>query len=100
MANEFDGLLKVIGDGSIITASRKDLERYAVLVCRGDAHHYFAGHQWIEVAEMVRLMLLVRISEEMQTKAFTISIVALVISCVALVAALVDAAASVYPLLK
>ena len=100
MASKFSDLVTALRDGSIVRAKRKDLERYAMLVCDTGAHEHFQGAQWPQVADTVRLMLLVRMSEETQTKALSLSKAAIIIACVALVAALVDAGAAVYALTR
>ena len=81
--SDFQALFKAFKAGEVMTASRKDLERYAMMICRPEAGTHFPGHMWPQVADTIRLLLLVRISEETQTQALAIAKVALWISVLA-----------------
>ena len=78
--NKFEGLKTALTTGALIGASRKELENYAMLVCLPGATNVFPGQQWLQVAEMVRLLLLVRISEETQNKAIALARAAVIIA--------------------
>lgn len=83
MTDRWTELASAFREGRIISATRKQLEDYAILVCDPRAGSFFPGHQWPQLADTIRLMLLVRISEETQTKALIVAAAALVISIIA-----------------
>lgn len=81
--DEYDDLKNAFNSGQLVTASRTELERYAVTVCHPTFENHFPGLQGSQIAEMVRLMLIVRISEHTQTQALTVARTALIVAVVA-----------------
>lgn len=92
-------LSHVFAGGDISRASKTELERYAVILSRPNAHVHFSQTSFPQVCETVRTLILVRMSEEANTEALRNSKVALYISIAALVATLVQAIADIKQLL-
>ena len=93
-------LSEAVRTGTLATATKEDLQGYAAFLCTPEAQFNFSGQHWTQVGDTVRLMLLVRLSEESHTRALTLAKTAVWISCAAIAVALIDAGASVYALLK
>jgi hypothetical protein len=92
MSNEeYENLSKILAQGDITTSSKKELERYLVLLSRPGASVHISGNLYQQACESVRLLLTVRISEEVNNQARKDSRIALVIACVALVVSIVQA---------
>ena len=79
---KFEDLRQVVKDGKLLTATRKELERYARIVCLSGFPDAFSA-QGPHIGDTVRLMLLVRISEGMSRTALYVSVAALIISLIA-----------------
>jgi hypothetical protein len=69
---DYAQLSKDFKSGRLLQASRKELEHYATMVCLPGMAGEFPAATWPQVAETVRLMLLVRISEETQNEALAV----------------------------
>ena len=92
---DYTQLTNVIDTGDITKASKADLERYAIMLCRPDAWRVFSEKRISQISEIVRLLLMARVSQEINREAKRISIVALLISAFALVPGVVQALAAV-----
>ena len=84
--------------GDISAASKSELERFAVMLSRPKAFTQFDGPSFPQICETVRTLLLVRMSEEQNVQAKKESRLALIIACMALLASIVQAVASIWPL--
>lgn len=80
---DYINLWNVFSGGDISTASKSKLERYAVMLSRPHASDQF-GKNFPQVCETVRLLILVRISEEANDEAKRMSKAALIIALAAL----------------
>lgn len=91
-----DQVRSAFDDGSIINASKEDLEQF--LVANGQARILNEANQAraSEMGETLRQLLAARQSQEMHSEALRISNVALWVSVFALVVGLVGAAASLW----
>ena|SRR5215510_10551045 len=87
----------VFSGGDISKSSKAELERYAVMLSRPNAHSHFGGSSFPQICETVRTLIQVRMSEESNREATRISKIALYISIAALVTGLVQAAAAIWP---
>jgi len=83
-AEKYDVLKEAINNGTLLDASRKVLERFARITCLQGFHEHFPGPQGAQIAETIRLMLLVKISEETQNEALNVARTALKVSRFAL----------------
>ena len=83
MDDKYEDLKNAFNSGQLVYASRRELERYAVMVCHPTFEIHFPGLQGPQISEMVRVMLLVRISEDTQTQALTVARTALILAVVA-----------------
>lgn len=92
---DYTQLTNVIDIGDITKSSKPDLERYAIMLCRPDAWRVFSEKRISQISEIIRLLLMARVSQEINREAKRISIVALLISALALVAGVVQALAAV-----
>ena len=81
-------LSHVFAGGDISRASKTELERYAVILSRPNAHVHFSHTSFPQVCETVRTLILVRLSEESNREALRNSKIALGVSFVALCVAL------------
>ena len=79
--------------------SKTALERFAVMLSRPRAYEHFGATSFPQICETVRILILVRISEEANKEASRISRIALYISIVTLIASLVQAVAAIGQLL-
>lgn len=101
MANQeippHDAVRKAFRDGSIINASKEQLELF--LISNGQARQEKQANQVgaNEMGETMRQLLAARQSQEMHTEALRISKVALFVSVAALVVAVPGAIASLWP---
>jgi hypothetical protein len=89
----------LVSGGDISKASKRELERFAVMLSRPNAHSHFSAPSFPQICETVRTLLIVRMSEEANKEATRISKIALRIAWAALVVALVQAALTVWALL-
>jgi hypothetical protein len=83
-AEKYDALKEAINNGALLDASRKELQRFARITCLQGFHEHFPGPQGAQIAETIRLMLLVRISEQPQNQAKVIALAAIGVSFLAL----------------
>lgn len=95
---EYSTIINLFNSGDITKATKQQLERFAVLLTRPEAPMTF-NSQHPQVCETVRMLLLVRISEESNSEASRISIIALLISALALITGLVQAGAATWQIL-
>ena len=77
-------LSEVNNSGEILRATKRELEHYARVVCSPRAQLTFGAQQLPQIADTVRLLLLVRISEESQHEALRVSERALKVAWIAL----------------
>lgn len=96
--NDYRELHRLLSDGDITKSTKTELERFAVMLSRPDAHVKFGWTSFPQVCETVRTLLIVRMSEEANNEATRISTIALWIAGAALLVALVQAASSLWPL--
>src|SRR5277367_478075 len=88
-----DELQKVVdkaNSGELINATKKELEHYAVLVCHGLMNQHGNPIQISQIGDTIRLLLLVRISEETQNEGMKIATAGLKISKYALLLVIVQ----------
>jgi hypothetical protein len=76
--------------GDISKATKSELERFAVMLSRPQASEHFDSRSFPQVCETVRLLLLVRISEEANIEALRNSNIALRVALAALVIGLIQ----------
>jgi|CXWL01.1.fsa_nt_gi hypothetical protein len=81
-------------------ASKAKLERYAVILSRPHAYAHVSSAGFPQMCETVRILILVRISEESNREATSIAKIALWISLVALLASVVQAGVEVWSLIS
>ena len=91
-------LSRLFGGGDISTCSKRSLERFAVMLSRPNAFTHFGAASFPQICETVRTLLVVRMSEEQNEQAKRESRLALIIACIALLAGIVQAVASIWPL--
>ena len=72
-ADKYEVLRAAVNEGRLLTASRTELERFARTICLPQAFTHFSGPEWPQITETIRLMLLVRISEETQNESLVVS---------------------------
>ena len=96
---DYVALDQLFSGGDITKASKTALERFAVMLSRPRAYEHFGATSFPQICETVRILILVRISEEANKEASRISRIALYISIVALIASLVQAVAAIGQLL-
>ncbi|UCV00699.1 hypothetical protein [Acidovorax radicis] len=92
---EYLELSHLFGGGDISRSSKKELERFAVMLSRPNAFTHFGAASFPQICETVRTLLIVRMSEEQNQQAKRESRLALVIAVVALLAGIVQAVVSV-----
>jgi hypothetical protein len=97
---DYAELHHLLSGGDITKSTKVELERFAVMLSRPDAHVKFGWSSFPQVCETVRTLLIVRMSEEANTEATRISKIALWIAIAALICSLIQAAASLWPLVK
>lgn len=88
--DDYNNLGQVFATGDISTASKSELERYAVMLSRPNASGHFNKNSFPQVCETVRLLIIVRISEEANRDALRTSKIALVVAVIALVVSVVQ----------
>lgn len=76
-----DELEATFKEGRLTKACRKDLERYAMAVCSTGATHHpkIGGARLQQIAETVRLLLLVQISKESARASLYVGLAALAV---------------------
>jgi len=62
-----------IQSGTLMDASRADLERFGTLLARSQAFAKFGERDYPQICEFVRLLLLVRLSEEGERRALEVA---------------------------
>ena len=87
---DYHDLSMAFAGGDISKATKSELERFAVMLSRPQAYLQFGERDYPQVCETVRLLILVRISEEANHEASQTSSIALRIALVALVISLVQ----------
>lgn len=98
--DDYTSLGHIFAGGDISKASKAELERYAVMLARPSASSAFGQRDFPQVCETVRLLLLVRISEESNREATRIAKTALWIALVALLASVIQAVVEVWSLVR
>jgi hypothetical protein len=63
--------------GTLMDAKRADLERFGTLLARSQAFAKFGDREYPQICEFVRLLLLVRLSEESERRALEVANVSL-----------------------
>jgi hypothetical protein len=96
---EYAALNSIFLSGNIAASSKKELERFAIALSRPHAPAHFGASSYPQICETVRTLLIVRMSEEQNEQAKRESRLALIIASVALLAGLVQAVASLWPLI-
>jgi hypothetical protein len=76
-------LNNLFSGGDISKASKRDLERFAVMLSRPRAYEHFGASSFAQVCETVRNLLIVRMSEEANREATRISQIALLVAMTA-----------------
>ena len=97
---DYVALQQVFAGGDISRSSKSELERYAVMLSRPNASMYFGIRDYPQVCETVHMLILVRMSEEANSEATRISKIALYIAIAALIAGVIQAVASIWPLTR
>ena len=87
---DYHNLSTTFAGGDISKATKSELERFAVMLSRPQASGHFDRNSFPQVCETVRLLILVRISEEANREASRTSRIALYIALGALVISLVQ----------
>jgi len=82
--DELQGVVDAANSGKLIGATRKELEQYAYLVCHGFMSMHGSPTQISQIGDTIRLLLMVRISEETQNEGMKIALTALKVSKYAL----------------
>ena len=96
---EWLDLNHLLSGGDLSSSTKKQLETYAVMLSRPRAIERVAGtSNFVAACDMVRTLLIVRMSEEQNEQAKRESRIALIISCVALLASIVQASVGIYQL--
>jgi len=98
-----DELQKVVdkaNSGELINATKKELEHYAVLVCHGLMNQHGNPIQISQIGDTIRLLLLVRISEETQNEGMKIATAGLKISKYALLLVIVQIVLALPPIIE
>ena len=85
LTDELAKLVSLAANGGLATTSRKDLERHAQILTTPHAQIAASRDQMHQIGETVRLMLIVRMSEESDRRALIVASAALVVAFVALV---------------
>ena len=75
-----------------------ELERFAVMLSRPRAFEHFGNSSFPQICETVHTLILVRMSQESNVQASKESRLALIISCIALLAGLVQTVLSIWQL--
>lgn len=87
---DYHNLSTTFAGGDISKATKSELERFAVMLSRPQAYIHFGQASFPQICETVRLLTLVRISEEANQEASRTSTIALRIALCALVISLVQ----------
>lgn len=87
---DYHELIEAFGGGDISKATKSELERFAVMLSRPQAYAMYGEPSFPQVCETVRLLILVRISEEANKDASRTSTIALRIALGALIISLVQ----------
>lgn len=95
---DYAALNQQFSGGDISSCTKDELERFAVMLSRPRAYEHFGASSFPQICETVRTLILVRLSEEQNVQAKKESRLALIISCVALLAGIVQAVASIVQL--
>lgn len=95
---DYVALNQQFSGGDISSCSKAELERFAVMLSRPRAYEHFGASSFPQICETVRTLILVRLSEEQNVQAKNESRLGLIISCVALLAGIVQAVASIMQL--
>lgn len=98
--DDYRELHRLLSDGDITKSTKAELGRFAVMLSRPDAHVKFGWTSFPQVCETVRTLLIVRMSEEANQEATRKSTIALWIAIAALVCSVIQAASSLWPLVK
>jgi uncharacterized protein YjaG (DUF416 family) len=84
--NIYDEINNHIRSGTIVNATKQQLETYAAALCQSEGNRkVYAGNQYSEICSTVRMLLMVRISEESNKEATRISKIALAVAVFALI---------------
>ena len=97
---EYVALTHVFAGGDITACSKTELERFAAMLSRPNAFIHFGASSFPQVCETVRTLLIVRMSEEQNQQARRESRLALIISCIALLMATIQAIVGLWPLVR
>lgn len=97
MSDDLQELAERVNLGTLGGASKSELQRYAVSLTRSNAYASFGAQQFAQVSETVRLLLNVKIGGESANSGKRLSIIALGISILALIATVVQAVAALWP---
>ena len=87
---DYVNLSHAFAGGDISKATKAELERFAVMLSRPQAYAHFGERDFPQVCETVRILILVRISEEANLEASRTSKIALYIALFALVISLIQ----------
>lgn len=82
--DDYVELHHLLSGGDITKSTKAELERFAVMLSRPDAHVKFGWTSFPQVCETVRTLLMVRMSEEANRQTTLMSLIALAVSVVAL----------------
>jgi aminopeptidase N len=69
MKDKYDELVKAFNDNRLGEATRSELERYLTLVCLPGFKKQFNDDRWKEIPDNIRILLQVRIAEELHRDA-------------------------------
>ena len=97
---EYLALNHLFAGGDISSSSKKELERFSVMLSRPNAFTHFGAASFPQICETVRTLLIVRMSEEQNQQAKRESRLALIISCIALLMATIQAIVGLWPLVR
>lgn len=86
---DYGQILSQVETGTIAALPKAELERIAIALCRGHAYTYFTSASFPQVCETVRTLLVVRMSEDANKDATRMSKIALVVSVLSLIVAVI-----------
>jgi hypothetical protein len=93
---DYEELNRIFTGGDISKCSKGELEKFAVMLSRPRANEKFGTSNFPEICETVRMLILVRMSEESNAQANRVSRIAIIVAFVALLLSGVQVVFSLY----
>lgn len=93
---DYAELDRIFTGGDISKCSKGGLEKFAVMLSRPRAKEKFRTSNFPQICETVRMLILVRMSEESNAQAMRVSLIAIIVAFVALLLSCVQVAFSLY----